>query len=452
MAMAAGKRQKNLRGKRTGIQIPESNGEDDMDRMFEGVSSPPAANDGNDGTGSVEYLVTEERSTRKKKKLRFSLDTEASSRDADGDRTDVTRLVSGLQRAGRQSLSPSELSKVSTAPPSFDRSTLAHFDEEDEEIGRALQEQRGDDDEFSPLLKAKIGEDILELPITQEDMDGDDMVPPAPDDNTDTEEENPDFFSPKTPSRSVAPAEQTPGEVLTATANLEDTDDEDDKEGDGFQLSENNHQTPEPSTQSSSESSRKEVKQKKKNKNGKAAPEESSVREGFKPLKKPKKKLKNSTFSPKGTQSGPLTYKHIVPVTDPKDEAATGLRRSQRMRIAPLAFWKNEGADYVPNDFDDELIDGLETMPVVKAFRVAEKTPYKKRNAPVSHHQDQQKKSKKSVSSKASKAEETEFDTSKLKKKYKYNEKDTAFVWDDCYERAEELGKMILSGYKLIKM
>lgn len=449
MATATGK-QRSLRGKRTGIQIPQSNDEDDMDRMFEGVSSPPAAKDGDGEADSAEYLVSVERSARKKKQLRFSLGPDDSSRNSTDDRGDVTRLVSGLKRATRQSLSPSELSKVSTAPPSLDRSTLEHFHEDDEEIGRTLQEHGGDDD-FSPLLKAKIGEDIPDLPITQDDMDGDDMVPPAPDDNSDTEDENPDFLSPKTLSRSAAPAEQTAGELRSTTTPLEDTDDED--EGVGFQLSENDHQTPELSTKESPESSREVAQQKKKkNKKGKqkSAPDESSTREGYRPLKKPKKKLKNSTFSPKGMQSGPLTYKHIVPVTDPKDEPVEGLRRSQRMRIAPLAFWKNEGADYVPNDFDDELVDGLETMPVVKAFRVAEKTPYKKRKAPLPHHEDQNVKSKKSVTSKGSQSAEAEFDSSKLKKKYKYIDNDTAYVWDDCYERADDLGTFISSLQRII--
>lgn len=443
MAMATGKQQKSLRGKRTGIQITELNDDDDMDKIFEGVSSPSVTNEGREEAGQVEYLVSVDRSVRKKKQLRFSLGPEDSTGSRDEDRTDVTRLVSGLQRAGRQSLSPSELSKVSTAPPSLDRSTLARFDDDEEEIGRTLQEHKGDDDEFSPLLKAKIGEDINDLPITQVDMDDDDMVPPAPDDNSDTEEENPDFLSPKTSSHSLTAVEQTPEDVPATTANLEDTDDEEDKDGDGFHLSESNHLTPEQSTL---------LERKKKNKQSKekVGSEESSVREGYKPLKKPKKKLKNSIFSPKGVQAGPLTYKHIVPVTDPKDESSTGLRRSKRMRIAPLAFWKNEGADYVPNDFDDDVVDGLETMPVVKAFRIAEKTPYKKRKAPLHRDEDQESKSKKSKASKLARTEESEFDSSKLKKKYKYNENDTAYVWDDCFDRADELGELISARIAIV--
>lgn len=418
-----------------------------MDQMFAGISSPPAAKEAEIEADSVNIT----RSTRKKKQLRFSLGPDdASSRNSAEDGGDATHLVSGLQRAGRQSLSPSELSRVSTAPPSLDRSTLEQLDEEDEEeIGRTLQGQIGDDD-FSPLLKAKIGDDIHDLPITQNDSDGDDMVPPAPDDNSETEDENPDFLSLKTPSRSPAPVEQSPSDMQMNDPDLDDTDDEDD--GIGFQMSDSNHQTP-VSSRESPESSKKGAEQKKKkSKKGKqkAASDESSTGEGYKPVKKPKKKLKNRTFSPKGMQSGPLTYKHIVPVTDPKDEPAEGLRRSKRMRIAPLAFWKNEGADYVPNDFDDDLVEGLETMPVVKAFRVAEKTPYKKRKAPPPHDQDQEPKSKKSASSKATKSAEAEFDTSKLKKKYKYIDTDTAYVWDDCYERADELGKLISTRWRFL--
>jgi centromere protein C len=428
MATATGK-QRNLRGKRTGIQIPESN-DDDLDKVFAGATSPPATQDGE--ADSVQYTV--ERSARKKKQLRFSIGPDDSSKNSTENENggDVTRLVSGLQRATRQSLSPSELSKVSTAPPSLDRSTVTQFDEE--EIGRTLQEHGGDDD-FSPLLKAKIGEDIADLPITQDDMD-DDLIPPAPDDNSDTEDENPDFLSPKTPARSPAPVEKRPGQSSPA---LDDTDDEDD--GVGFQMADDDHQTPMLSTKGSSMSSREEEKKKKKKKQKSASDETTEVHE---PLRKQKKKLKNRTFSPKGMQSGPLTYKHVVPVTDPKDEPEEGLRRSKRMRIAPLAFWKNEGADYVPNDFDDDLVDGLETMPVVKAYRIAEKTPYKKRKVPVANHQEQNTKAKKSVSSKAAMPAEAEFDSSKLKKKYKYIDSDTAYVWDDCYERADDLGKLIL--------
>ncbi|GAX09364.1 hypothetical protein FisN_6Lh265 [Fistulifera solaris] len=426
MATAAGK-QRSLRGKRTGIQIPESNN-DDLDNVFAGATSPPATQDGE--ADSVQYTV--ERSTRKKKQLRFSLGPDDSSKNSTENGGDVTRLVSGLQRATRQSLSPSELSKVSTAPPSLDRSTVAQFD--DEEIGRNLQEHGGEDD-FSPLLKAKIGEEIADLPITQDDMD-DDMIPPAPDDNSDTEDENPDFLSPKTPALSPAPVDKTPGQLPATTPALDDTDDEDD--GVGFQIGDDDHQTPMLSSREVSE----EKKKKRKKKHKSTSDDTTDVNEF---QRKQKKKLKNRTFSPKGMQSGPLTYKHVVPVTDPKDEPAEGLRRSKRMRIAPLAFWKNEGADYVPNDFDDDLIDGLETMPVVKAYRIAEKTPYKKRKVPDLNHQEQNTKTKKSVSSKASIPAEAEFDSSKLKKKYKYIDSDTAYVWDDCYERADDLAVV---GYK----
>jgi hypothetical protein len=65
-------------------------------------------------------------------------------------------------------------------------------------------------------------------------------------------------------------------------------------------------------------------------------------------------------------QKNKKTRNTVVPPIGTPDQEK-GLRRSKRTRVPPLAFWKNEGPEYGPNDFSDEMVDdGLLCMSVVK--------------------------------------------------------------------------------------
>jgi len=370
-------------GKRTGVQVL-SQDEEDMDKAFANIR---------DKENSTK------RSTRSSAKPRFSLGDSA-------DRDSTVGAATTRSRFSRESLSPSELSTVATAPS------------EDVEVARSAKEPYE-----TPLAKdrlstqeepADIEEDVMPPPDTpdpppkdpeEEEQSDDDMIPPPPIDD----------------EESVVGDEEVPTQVgETPTQMHSDDGDDDDKEGPGFQVA------PSPDAPVTPKETEKKVKQKKKRE--REVLEDSSDEEVKKPVKKLKKKKqkKTVTFSPKGIQTGPLTYKELT-VNEVTPTNEDGPRRSRRTRIAPLEFWKNERPEYTANKFSDDMRDnGLNNMPVVKAFLKANETPRKPRKIPIQ---------KAPVAPK----NEEKFDADKLRKKGEYSRGKMAYVWDDCWDRADDL-------------
>lgn len=175
-----------------------------------------------------------------------------------------------------------------------------------------------------------------------------------------------------------------------------------------------------------------------------------SIATSTKKSTKKQKKKKASKYATVFESHGiplPRTYT-VTPVADLRMELSSSsndnnnLRRSRRVRIKPLEFWKGECVEYGPNDFGDEY-DGVTNMSVPMLIRTAEPTPYKPRKIPAMKHSPAPKDKK----VKQTKTDDTNsliverFDDSKLRKKYKYIDDDVADIWNDTKAESVDTSK-----------
>ena len=481
-----------LRGRRTGVHLPthslsqrplsSSQEPEDIDEVFDGAETPNerenSVNEQSSMTmnGDSTAATKNNKPNNKKKNIRFSLDSTAvvSREEQDEDdaslrRTTAQRLQ-GKLRNSRGSLSPSELSRVSTAPPSVKRS-VPQDEEEIEQVRHGSAEMQDILRSGTPTSLAPSQEDQEQddfdvaspgSPVPEaNDYEEDNFLPPPPESDDDDDDD-------QAPSQEEVPTQVDHSPVDFPT-QLDDDDDDDDKEGEGFAMAEspvasaNNPKTP-ASIESEEEQEPEEhvVKKKpmknKKRKKSSAPPahdddESSQDIDVVKPAKKPRKKKtkqqpQKTIFSPQGIQTGPTEFR-AIPVTNEKDvpPEEAGLRRSKRTRVAPLAWWKGERAEYGPNTFPEEIAEqGNVNMAEVKCYLVAEPTPYKPRKprAPVERQNTSSNKKKGKGAATSHQEDNEEFDSSKLRKKYTYMESDTAYLWDDNWEHAEDMGELIL--------
>mmetsp|Transcript_1666 Transcript_1666/g.2221 ORF Transcript_1666/g.2221 Transcript_1666/m.2221 type:complete len:345 (-) Transcript_1666:228-1262(-) len=167
------------------------------------------------------------------------------------------------------------------------------------------------------------------------------------------------------------------------------------------------------------------------------------------------KKNKYATLpvTPKGVQSGPIEHEY-VPVTDykktPKEQ---GLRRSNRSKIKPLAFWKNERPVFGANSATGYLKEAMGAMPVVMGYEKAMPTPYKKRKIAHRNNHDGagMNKKKKGYNNNNNSSnniqyqdepvivEQKPFDARKLKKKFDFHTGQEATMWDESLEEPSEM-------------
>lgn len=439
------KQQKELvgRGKRTNVRVYASKTlpggviADDIDTLFEAASSPGKENSANEATPPVDEKAQEDR----KKTIRFTLGEESIRTTNSSGTSDSVHDKGSIKRklkrtASHTSVSPSELSSVATAPSSEKaRSRGQHrLDGYDKRLsstsqGEEIEQTRGsrqdvDVYETPMAIKASVKEEGVmdnddDLEVEPID-DLDDGPPPADDDDDE------DMIPPPPADSPLAPMDDDDNlDVEEAHSNTQENivpgglDDDNDKEGDGFQMGSETDPMAEPET---------EVEQEKRKRRRKRAN-----------LKGRKKR--SVPFSPKGIQSGPRTF-HDVPVRDPVSPTDGAPRRSKRTAQKPLRFWLNERPEYVPNDFPEEMAEGgLTCMPMVKNYKISDPTPYKQRAVTVSvEKKSKGGKDKKSQVLEAS-SEVVPFDTSRLRKKYKILDSDVAHVWDDCREKPAELSK-----------
>ena len=172
--------------------------------------------------------------------------------------------------------------------------------------------------------------------------------------------------------------------------------------------------------------------------------EEESVNEPPKKKKKRTKKNRNvAKVTPKGRPQA-RTYEEF-PLSafrnSDDEEDQKGVRRSKRVHLPPLEFWKGENYIYGPNDFGDEF-DGVRNMSVVKGVIKPNPTPYKK---PPSRR-DTKTKSKSSTGKKKTKRSEEdedaeEFDTFELEKMYEINEGESANLANEYTDEISRTSK-----------
>jgi centromere protein C len=424
----------SLHGKRTGIVLPnkgdvpvDNDGMENMEALFDGAKTPQPEN-----KNEEEPRLKGKNAATKPKKTMPRLSLPGQSTDGEEEEetvADKTKRV--LSRMGGGAISPSELSRVSTAPPT---PTFVAIQEEEEATTKG-EEEAAEHPPLSPPeeVRASPQEEQEEAVVPQEsgtsptarvelqtqeepedgnfpvDDDEDDMIPPPPPEPEDTDL-----------SLREEEANATQEEVeFPVDADDDFDDDDDDKEGTGFAIV-HDPETPESvraerEKEAKEKEKKKKAKRKKKDTSSVAAKSTRSKasKSTAKPTKtKRTKKKVTITTSPTGYPAGNREYK-LVPVSDFKDSPQEqGVRRSRRARVKPLAFWKNERPVYEPNHEDGVLGEAMGQMSVVAGYMSAQPTPYKKRKvAETAKSKNGNKRAKTGAT-----LEDEEFDSRKLRK------------------------------------
>lgn len=451
------------RGKRSGVAIPsqesaadnlsssslpgskgssvvrdETTGMESMDAFFDKAQSPNPTLEGDekkDDDSSPSSPLRRSKRTPKKKRspldMDFSLPGQTNQLEEDDGsvaRTKQSNLGSKIMGLS----SPSELSKVSTLPPTPGTELLGHDDDDlpatQEEVEATRQAAADDAGREQPAPLDHSSADEADFPVTQdegEEEEGDDLAPPIlpEDDDVGVEEDS-----------------------LQVSESLDD----DDKEGTGFNMI-NDPETPQSVRDKRARKEEQELRARKKKRRKSVDTEDTT------PPRKSKKKDKKRrvVFSPQGIPTGNRDYENIplshLVEPSPGDEGASGLRRSRRAKCKPLEFWKNEKLGYGPaeeDEWEDEWADAIGDMPVVKHVVKALPTPYRKRkpNANAAKKKSKSGKKGKRRSSRDSDDDdviEEVFDTKELKRKFKSNlvEGESTIVWDDGKDESNELSK-----------
>mmetsp|Transcript_48744 Transcript_48744/g.117940 ORF Transcript_48744/g.117940 Transcript_48744/m.117940 type:complete len:672 (+) Transcript_48744:332-2347(+) len=519
---------KNSNTTRTGVVINKGDGrrrhqeddndEEDIEKWMDDAKSPAATADDNDKdeeANEEEDLPSKKSSSSRRRQLptvktpKSSVDmllkgggSGAVAADGDDDSNNdgddgssshgkkstgrVRRYASKLRetagggaKGGDGITSPSELSRVSTLPPTpFESGHEGeekedHVDDNDndgaEDIEEVLVDSKNDDhEEEEAVVKNSADANINEQPDDQlhpespqdddfpagggfdddDQDDGEDLGPPAHQDDT-TDDENSRM---KVSGENEGSGEGINGLDSDNENDREDGDDfgEDDKEGPGFNMV-HDPETPHSVRQQRAQREREDIRQARQRNEDDARTADddgddddesndlSEMKRGKgKEKKKRKKKKKKVTaqrrgpFSPKGIP-GPRSYQHVpfgnLPSPDPD-----GPRRSKRRKIRPLEYWKNERVEFGANNEDGAFSEAFGDMPVIKSVQYAEDTPYKKRKDAGISRNVGQKKTKTN-----DEVEVEEFDVQKLKRKYTILEGTEANVWDDQVAQAESM-------------
>ena len=154
----------------------------------------------------------------------------------------------------------------------------------------------------------------------------------------------------------------------------------------------------------------------------------------------------------RGIPAGNRDYE-AVPVSvyrEDRDEDSASLRRSNRARFAPLAFWKNEKLIYEAQHEEGILGEAMGDMPVVVAVQKAQPTPYKevKRTVPEkkkTKSKNKEGKRKRGGDSDSEDDDDTnvsstkkKFDDATLRKKYRIHNGESGKVWSETLESVTE--------------
>ena len=403
-------------GRRTGVILPptstfiSSDGLENPGQLFDAAAiveeSPNASVDGsiekgNDASTALADFAEAE-AKKPKVTVRFSLgedvveEFEPSIMKAITAHHPVRKLINGNNR---ESIDTMDLSSVSTARSVA--SLKKGVDEGEVEASRQSSEEM----EVAAVVAAaqKHGElqkpvvlsaspIIAEAPDISFDDDDDDLIPPPP---------------PESPRRDDFEEElhTQPGDDNDVEFPNTVDDDDNNNDGAGFDMrddsnddaddDDNKDDEPDSNNVDMNEQRRRKekrmeklaekkrshsTKKGKKKKNDQSNNSDSDGDDAVKPKSKPKKKINpfSTHFSPKGVP-GPRTYTEI-PLSDLKADTPedTQARRSKRVRLPPLEFWRGEKPIFGGNDFGDEF-DGVKNMPVVIGIAKPDPTPYKKR-------------------------------------------------------------------------
>mmetsp|Transcript_5562 Transcript_5562/g.8516 ORF Transcript_5562/g.8516 Transcript_5562/m.8516 type:complete len:666 (+) Transcript_5562:80-2077(+) len=515
-ALAVAQAMSAVRGKRTGIMISRKgtipvekvSGMEDVDTFWDNAKSPdPVINNvsakkkkkKNQSGNRALKDRNQANSAREKMKPSMTLPNTAKIEGDDSSsiassRKPVNKFLSRAisSKGGKVDWSPSDLSRVSTAPPTpasieSDKNIEITQDEIEEEqpvddivpednvpysppdMARASSTDV-DEESIAPQKQSieSVEKEEVALPITSEeekieqimmeedlpppfdDDDGeeDDLLPPPPpeDDNSSDEDDQNEVSAPlerEKPSTDFPDNVDIPNTMEEDQDIHHDNDDvgddedddlDDDKEGTGFSMV-HDPETPESVRAERLQQEKDEIERKHKRKK--------EERDSITPKPKTRKrKPKKVTYSsPLGYPAGNRDYE-VVPVSDFKESPEPGVRRSRRAKMPPLQWWKNERSVYGYHNEEGVLGEAMGDMPVVVDVMKAMPTPYKKRKPIKSADSTSKSVNKKSKTAKRSSGKvdpETPFDDRKLRKKLEIVNGEVAHLWDEPLDEATDM-------------
>jgi hypothetical protein len=507
-------------GGRTGVVIEEQTGQgsQDIDEWFDAAHTPTqtsrSSNDDDDGAGDsaarrIGGRNTAKGATRKSHRRKVKTPREGVEMELPGGgevddeegggRTKAREYLRKLKRKGESGVrtnftSPSDLSRVSTAPPTPASRDEKKDDDDDDEVEDALevaaQEESGDEIEH-PLLTQEVeekgiatqGNDAVQrqvaassscdksenasspeadFPIGDDENDGDDLAPPALDDDySDHEDLQEDQLtetrrkgdsSEKSNDRITGlESDHDDGDGLDNNADYDDNDD--DKEGSGFNMV-HDPETPETLRAERARKEKENIKLKRNKKKTKQKSESESeggdendetskVTAKTTTGKTQKQKKKRSViFSPKGIPIANRDYE-TVPIGalvegSPEED---GPRRSKRAKVKPLEYWRGEKMEFGAHHEEGELAEVFGNMPVVTGIQKALPTPYRKRKQPENNSGVKKKSIKATSTGSKGPPDNEEFDGRKLRRRYKFLDGQEAYLHDEFHDEPLDQSK-----------
>ena len=435
-----------LRGKRTGVAFAKKgsigakeNGMEDLNEFWNAAKTPTFK------SAKKTTVLQRRRKPSEIKRPNFSLPgATAEADDTLGGDVKIDKYVEKALSHNELGWSPSDLSRVSTLPPSPSSvkmsppETTRALVDYDEDIALPLASRRSMDRESIAALSPRDDFDMGNDNNNNDDVDNNDLVPPPPPED---EDDAPDMEESREENH-ISPAE---------VVIFPDDDGDDDNEGNGFHMvndsetpeSIHNYHTEQPKdletepeqTSAAEKKSRGRTKKNKATDSIASRPETNKAAKtvAITPVKKkiPEKHRKKVFWSPVGYQVGPREFKP-VPISDYKDTPdAGGPRRSRRAKIPPLQFWKNERVEFGAHDEDGELGQAMGCMPVATAVLQAMPTPYKKRKFSSGGE----------CGAKSYNQRQSPFDSKKLKKQLRILDGEDAHIWDEGIEDARDQSK-----------
>ena len=497
-------------GGRSGVVIEKIDDSNvDVDGWFDSARSPdvnskhnassssqeePSIND----EGRVETKKSKKKTVKtQKRRVNMALTGATLEDDSEEERDSISakKYAAKLKRKGGTGMnftSPSDLSRVSTAPfsPSSEgrnereeeeksETDAKSNQEDDSEIENALltQQERNEETDIAEendviarqstkgnTANLEVASPEVDFPVDGDEDeeanedDGDDLGPPVlPDDFSDDEEQEQGQPSEtkKANDNDIAGLDSDDEKNNSVGVSGNDYDDhDDDDEGPGFNMV-NDPETPLTVREDRAKKEMKKIRgERKKQKNNTESESDDDNDDGdeedskstpkIKRSKKHKKKKKrDAVFSPKGIPIANRDYESVpigALVEDSPDE--DGPRRSRRAKVKPLQFWRGEKMEFGAHNEHGYIGKAFGDMPVVTGIQKALPTPYKKRK-PSKNNSGPKKGARKHASSDArGSGVEEEYNSKKLRRKYKYHDGEEAYLWDDVTDDTADQSKI----------
>jgi len=385
-------------------------------------------------------MKTSRKKTVKTPKQHLDMTLRGAAQDNDTeeeiDSTSAKKYASKLRRkGGAEFTSPSELSKVSTA--AF---TPRDDDDSETENGLMTQENNEENDYIARQSAHSEHLDVAspEVDFPADEDDGDDLGPPVLPQESSNDEE---------PTQGKPSGTEDDDEKIDSgsAGNNDIFDDHDDgDEGPGFNMV-HDPETPLTVREDRAKKEMEKIREERKKLNKKNGfesddnnddddddEEESKSILVKKNKKQRKKKNRSVVFSPQGRPIANRDYETVpigALVEGSPDE--DGPRRSMRAKVQPLQYWRGEKMQFGAHNEHGYIGKAFGDMPVVTGIQKALPTPYKKRKQPKNKPGANKGSRKHDSSDTRGSAAEEEFNSKKLRRKYKFHDGEEAYLWDD---------------------